>query len=206
MFQNLLFIMNIIKGSDFVKLIVGLGNPGNDYSNTRHNIGFMFLDSYINHRNIDSNWKGKFNGLFLKSNIDGTDVIFLKPQTFMNLSGDSVRKIVDYFDIDISDILVISDDLDLNIGNFKLKTNGSSGGHNGLKDIESKLGTSDFKRLKIGISNDKKMDTKDYVLGKFTQEENRLLNDLFDKLFMVVDDYFNIPFSNLMNNYNSKNK
>lgn len=198
--------MNIIIGSDFMKLIVGLGNPGNEYVNTRHNVGFMFIDNYLNYRNFSVNWKNKFDGLFFKCNIDGEDVIFLKPQTFINLSGDSIRKFINYYNIDISDILVVSDDLDLNIGNFKLKSGGSSGGHNGLKDIESKLNTKDFKRLKIGISNNKNIDTKDYVLGKFSKDEFKYISDLFDSLFKVLDDYFKLSFSNLMNNYNSKNK
>lgn len=189
-----------------MKLIVGLGNPGNEYINTRHNVGFMFVDNYLNYKNINVCWKNKFNGLFFKCNINGDDVIFLKPQTFINLSGDSVRKVIDYYGINISDILIISDDLDLNIGNFKLKLTGSSGGHNGLKDIELKLGTKDFKRLKIGISNNKEINTKDYVLGKFSKEEICIINKLFNKLYIILDDYFKISFFQLMNNYNSKNK
>lgn len=189
-----------------MKLIVGLGNPGKEYSKTRHNIGFNFIDSYLDYKKIDPVWKEKFDGLFYKCNIDGNDVIFLKPQTFMNLSGNSVRKVVDYFNIPISDILVVSDDLDLNIGNFKLKMTGSSGGHNGLKDISEKLSTNDFKRLKIGISNNKEIDTKDYVLGVLSKEDLSIINNLFNKLYLVLDDYFIESFQSLMNKYNNKNK
>ena len=189
-----------------MKLIVGLGNPGRDYSNTRHNVGFMFVDGYLDYKNIQVSWKNKFNGLLFKCNINGEDVIFLKPQTFMNLSGDSIRKVVDYYNISVSDILIISDDLDLYVGNFKLKLNGSSGGHNGLKDIELKLGTREFKRLKIGISNNKDIDTKDYVLGNFSKDELKILDELFNTLFFVIDDYYSMSFSDLMNKYNSKNK
>ena len=148
----------------------------------------------------------KFDGLYLQTTIKDNKVLFLKPQTFMNLSGISVRKIMDYFKIDIDDLLVVSDDLDLNIGNFKLRLSGSSGGHNGLKDIEQQLSSNNFKRLKIGISNNKNIDTKDYVLGKISQEEKDILEELFKKLNNVVDDYFDISFSELMNKYNSKNK
>ena len=189
-----------------MKLIVGLGNPGKDYSNTRHNVGFNFIDNYLENKKIVDSWKRKFDGLYIKTNINNEDVIFLKPQTFMNLSGNSVKKVVEYFGISVSDILVVSDDLDLNVGNFKLKMNGSSGGHNGLKDISEKLGTNDFKRLKIGISNNKEIDTKNYVLGKFSKEEIEILNELFKKLNIVLDDYFVESFQNLMNKHNSKNK
>ena len=189
-----------------MKLIVGLGNPGKEYSKTRHNVGFNFIDEYLSYKNINSAWTKKFDGLYLNCLINNEKVLFLKPQTFMNLSGDSVRKIVDYFDIDIDDILVISDDLDLLIGNFKLRPSGSCGGHNGLRDIELKLSTNNYKRLKIGISNNKNMDTKDYVLGSISKEEKSILDDLFLKLNDVVDDYFVLSFSDLMNKYNNKNK
>ena len=108
--------------------------------------------------------------------------------------------------LDISDILIVSDDLDLNVGNFKLRLNGSSGGHNGLKSIESNLGTSNYKRLKIGISNDKDTDTKDYVLGNFSKEERKILEDLYKSLHNVLDDYFKIDFEDLMSKYNRKNR
>jgi len=189
-----------------MKLIVGLGNPGKEYENTRHNIGFSFVDKYISYKNIKDNWIKKFDGFYLKTSIDGETVIFLKPQTYMNLSGISVRKVVDYFKIDISDILVICDDLDLNVGNFKLKTSGSCGGHNGLRDIENKLSSNNYKRLKIGISRNNNIDTKDYVLGKFSKEENSIYDDLFRQLFNVLDDYFKLPFGDLMSKYNRKNR
>lgn len=189
-----------------MKLIIGLGNPGKEYDNTRHNIGFSFIDAYLSSKGISDKWNSKFDGLYLQTVIGSEKVIFLKPQTFMNLSGNSVRKIVDYFDIDITDILVVSDDLDLILGNFKLKSDGSCGGHNGLRDIENKLGTSDYKRLKIGISKDKSFDTKDYVLGTFSKEEKEVLNHLFKDLCVVIDDYFILPFGDLMSKYNRKNK
>ena len=111
-----------------MKLVVGLGNPGKEYHNTRHNIGFNVVDYYLNKKKIDLKWSKKFDGEYLITDINNEKVIFLKPTTFMNLSGISVRKIVDYYQISLDDILIISDDLDLNIGVFKLKANGSSGG------------------------------------------------------------------------------
>ena len=206
MFLSLLFIKNIIWVSDNVKLIVGLGNPGKEYVHTRHNMGFEFLDYYLEQKGITSNWSNKFNGLYLQTNLLGEKIIFVKPQSYMNLSGGVVRKYVEYFNIDVSDILIISDDLDLMIGNFKLRDKGSSGGHNGLKDIEANLGTSVYKRLKIGISKNKDLDTKDYVLGRLSKEELYLVHECYSSLVNVIDDYFSIPFSDLMSKYNRKNR
>ena len=189
-----------------MKLIVGLGNPGKEYDNTRHNVGFMFLDYYVSKKGYDTNWKNKFNGKYLEVNTRGEKVIFLKPQSYMNLSGEVVRKFIDFYKIDISDILIISDDLDLLLGNFKLKCNGSSGGHNGLKNIEMHIGTQQYKRLKIGISKNKDYDTKDYVLSKFNKEELNTLNSSFDTLVNTINDYFVLDYTTLMNKYNKKNR
>ena len=189
-----------------MKLIVGLGNPGKEYQNTRHNIGFMLIDNYIENKYSFVEWKNKFNGLYFEVNNNGDKTIFLKPQSYMNLSGSVVSKFVNYFKIDINDILVISDDLDLITGNFKLKDRGSCGGHNGLRDIERCLGTQDYKRLKIGISKNNSIDTKDYVLGKFSSEDNKVYNELFSVLRDVIDDFYCLPFGDLMSKYNRKNR
>lgn len=190
-----------------MKLVVGLGNPGKEYEKTRHNIGFNIVDSYLNYKGINTNfWKSKFNGLFIQADINGEKIIFLKPQSYMNLSGTVVRKFVDFFKIELDDILVVSDDLDLNVGNFKLKDKGSSGGHNGLKDIEKNIGTQKYKRLKVGISNNKDCDTKDYVLGKFSCEEMDIYENLFKKINVILDDFFIDDFRVLMNKYNQKNR
>lgn len=189
-----------------MKLIIGLGNPGKEYENTRHNIGFMFLDYYYDYLKLSDKWSKKFNGLYIETMIDNEKVILLKPQSYMNLSGGVVRKYVDYFKIDIDDILVISDDLDLNFLNFKLKDKGSCGGHNGLRDIENSLSTTNYKRLKIGISNDKELDTKDYVLSKFSISNKKEINNLFSTLMSLMDDYYKLDFGDLMSKYNRKNK
>ena len=189
-----------------MKLIIGLGNPGKEYTNTRHNIGFSFVDYYLDDKGIVLSWSKKFDGLYLKAKLFNEDVIFVKPQTYMNLSGNCVRKVMDYYNINVDDILVISDDLDLKIGNFKLKSFGSSGGHNGLKDIENKIHTAQYKRLKVGIFKNNNLDTKDYVLGKFSNEEISIINKLFKELCLVLDDYFLLPFADLMSKYNRKNR
>jgi len=188
-----------------MKLIVGLGNPGKEYENTRHNIGFYMIDNYVKSHGFDG-WKSKFNGLYMETNLFGEKVIFLKPQSYMNLSGGVVRRFVDFYKIDVSDIFIISDDLDLNIGNFKLKDRGSSGGHNGLKDIEKNLGTQEYNRLKIGIANNKLIDTKDYVLGKFSKDDLSIYHDLVKTVIDIIDDYFSHDFKSLMNKYNRKNR
>ena len=188
-----------------MKLIVGLGNPGKEYDNTRHNIGFSMLDNYVMTKKL-GNYKLKYGGLYIKTKLFDEDVIFLKPQLFINLSGEVVKKYVDFYKINTDDILVISDDLDLEVGNFKLKPSGSSGGHNGLKNIELHLKTKEYKRLKIGISNKKNIDTKDYVLGKLNANENEMFKNEADEVINILDDYFNISFDKLMNKYNRKNR
>ena len=133
---------------------------------------------------------------------NGEQVILLKPLSYMNLSGTVVRKYVDYFKIQPSDILVIHDDLDMPTGKIKLKANSSSGGHNGIKNIIQELNTQNFNHLKIGISKDNRMDVKDYVLGKFTQEEKNLINDLVKTTDNIINDYLTMNFDKLMGKYN----
>lgn len=185
-----------------MKLIVGLGNPGKEYENTRHNMGYLFIDYYLNKKGINLEWKEKFNGLYLDTVIGGEKIIFMKPLTYMNLSGEAVRKYLDYFKIDVSDLLVVVDDLDLEVGNYKIKNNGSSGGHNGLKNIELHVGTQNYKRFRIGISNTT-YDVKDYVLGKISVKD---YYDVFDILSDVLDRFYNTSFDILMSKYNRKNK
>ena len=184
-----------------MKLIVGLGNPGKEYNNTRHNIGYMCIDEIIKHYNVTLNSK-KFNGLYGEFNLNGQKIIILKPQKYMNLSGEVIRDFVNFFKVDIDDILVICDDLDTKVGTYRLRYQGSSGGHNGLKNIELNLSTQKYKRIKIGISNNKDIDTKDYVLGKFTKEEYELIKPIIEKMPNIIDDYLNMPFENVMNKYN----
>lgn len=184
-----------------MKLIVGLGNPGKEYANTRHNVGFIVLDKIANKLNENYN-NNKFDGLYFMKNINNEKVMFLKPQKYMNLSGEVVSKFVNYFHIDIEDILIICDDLDLPTGKIRIRKKGSSGGHNGLKNIFLKLGSENLKRLKIGISNDKLYDTKDYVLGKFSKEE---INNIDNKTSLASDiclEFIEEDFEKLMSKYN----
>ena len=186
-----------------MKLIVGLGNPGREYENTRHNIGFQTIDKFASKLGV-SITKSKFSGLYVETLINGEKVILLKPQSYINLSGEVIRKFMDFYKIPISDILIINDDLDLQVGTYKLKQKGSSGGHNGLKNIELHLKTQEYKRIKIGISNNKKIDTKDYVLGKLSKEEDEKLKEVENIVLTILDDYFKVSFTDLMSKYNHR--
>ena len=185
-----------------MKLIVGLGNPGKEYENTRHNIGYIFIDSLADKLGVSID-KKKFNGLYTEAVINNEKVLLVKPLSYMNLSGEVVEKFVSFYKIDINDILIINDDLDLDVGRVRLRLRGSSGGHNGLKNIALHLKTEDFKRLKIGISNNKLIDTKDYVLGKFTKEDKEIINNLKDKIVNLLMDFVNTDFDKLMAKYNN---
>lgn len=184
-----------------MKLIVGLGNPGRIYNKTRHNVGFMSLDELAKYFNIEFDSK-KFNGIYGEFNYNGEKIMLLKPQKYMNLSGEVIKDYVNFFKINIDDILIICDDLDTEVGTYRLRYKGSSGGHNGLKNIELNLSTQDYKRIKIGISNNKDIDTKDYVLGKFSKNEFELIKPIICKMPSIIEDYLKIPFDNLMNKYN----
>ena len=186
-----------------IKLVVGLGNPGKEYANTRHNMGFMVLDEIARRLEI-TKWKERDNALYFDTHLDFCRVIFIKPQNFINLSGDVMIKFVKYLNIKTEDILIISDDLDLPMGSIKLKEKGSSGGHNGLKNIENQLGTGEYKRIKIGISNDKDMDTKDYVLGKLNQNEKKILKPVIEKAADAALESIRTPFDQLMSKYNTR--
>lgn len=185
-----------------MRLIVGLGNPGKEYSETRHNIGFKMIDAMT--KDLDINFKNKNGGLYAESNIKGEKVIFLKPQKFINLSGQVIKSYVNFYKINIDDIFIIHDDLDLEVGKYKLKLFGGSAGHNGLKDIERCLDTEDYKRMKIGISNNKNMDTADYVLSKISEDDIKILNDVFKMGPEIMNDYLEMSFDNLMNKYNKR--
>ncbi len=183
-----------------MKLVVGLGNPGKEYENTRHNIGFMILDSFIENFSLEN----KFQAMVKKVKIENEDVLFVKPITYMNLSGNAVIKIVNYYHIDKKDILVLQDDLDLDFGSFKLKNNSSSGGHNGIKSIISSLGTQEFSRLKIGIAHNRRMDTADYVLQKFSKDEMQYFEKSFGDFQNIIKCWVLEGISSTMTKYNRR--
>ena len=188
-----------------MKLIVGLGNPGREYKKTRHNIGFNLLDFIANKDNYSFKIDKKFNCEVGETLINGEKVLMIKPLSFMNLSGTVVSKIKSFYDIDINDILVIQDDLDMEFGKIRIVYDSSSGGHNGIKNISDCLGSQKYTRLKIGISNDKNMDTKDYVLGKFSKDDLNCLEYIYSKLDNIINDFVNMNIDELKQKYNSMN-
>ncbi len=180
-----------------MKLVVGLGNPGKEYNNTRHNIGFMTLDNFLG--KVD--WKTRLESLVYIKDIDDEQVIFAKPITYMNLSGLAVKKIVNYYKIPIENILIIQDDIDLPLGEYKLKRNSSSGGHNGIKSIISELDTEEFARLKIGIGKNDKIPVDRYVLGKFSTKEMDLIKENFDDFNKIIEMFIKEGLEELFANY-----
>lgn len=176
-----------------MKLIVGLGNPGKEYVETRHNIGFIILDKYLG----KVKWSKKFESCIYTTKINNEDVIFIKPQTYMNLSGISVRKAAKYYKINPQDILVIQDDLDLPVGSYKLKRNSSSGGHNGIKSIINELDTDSFLRIKVGIGKSENIPTDKYVLSKFSSKEIKAILDNYETFKNIIDLFINSDIENV---------
>ncbi len=164
-----------------MKIIVGLGNPGKEYETTRHNVGFMFLD-YLEEKYNFKIQKNTLDSKIEETVINGEKVVFAKPQTFMNLSGNAVVKLKNWYKVDEKDILIIFDDIDIPFGETKCKLNGSGGTHNGMKNIVQMMSTTNIARIKIGIGGIKndKQDLANFVLSKFSNEQIEELNDVFD--------------------------
>ena len=184
-------------------MIVGLGNPGLEYKNTRHNAGFMIVDHYAETNNIGP-FKEKFNGLYAKFTYNGETHIIVKPQSYMNLSGTVVKRFASFFKIKPEDILVIHDDLDLPVGKIKVKYKGSSGGHNGIKNIIENLKTEIFPHFKIGIGKNDNIPYIDYVIGKFTKEDLNVINKIFEFSDDVINDFIKYDIEHVMSKYNGE--
>lgn len=162
-----------------IKLVAGLGNPGDKYKNTRHNIGFDVIDILAERLNIS--WSDKYDGDFAEIRYNSEKLFLLKPYTFMNLSGKSVAGLANFYKISPEDILIIHDEMNIPYNTLKLRHNGSAGGHNGLKSIIECLGSQDFPRLKMGIGRDNSKDVVSYVLGKYKPEEAAVYDDFLNK-------------------------
>lgn len=190
------------KEREKMKLIVGLGNPGKQYEYTRHNIGFEVIDELSDKFSIPLN-QSKFKGLYGMGFHNGEKVVLLKPLTYMNLSGESIRAVSDYYQIDIEDIVIIYDDLDLPVGKIRLRQKGSAGGHNGIKSTVAHLGTQEFNRIRIGIDRPKNgMKVTDYVLGRFLEEERSATQEAVKKSAAACEAWLEKPFLQVMNEYN----
>ena len=183
-------------------IIVGLGNPERKYDGTRHNIGFSAITVIADKYNISMDIK-KHKAVCGKGYIEGQKVILAMPQTYMNLSGESVRELVDYYKIDPeSELIVIYDDINLAPGRLRIREKGSAGGHNGIKNIISHLGTQVFPRIRIGVGEKPKgWDLADYVLGHFKDDEKELLSDALDKVEKAAELFAQDEFAEAMNKY-----
>lgn len=181
-------------------LIVGLGNPGNEYENTRHNIGFKVIDNIASEYNIDIN-RQKFKGMCGEGFIENTKVILLKPTTYMNLSGESIREVVDFYKLSNKEVIVIYDDISLNVGRLRIRDKGSAGGHNGIKSIIAHLGTDVFPRIKVGVGQPN-VDLVKYVLGNFTKEEMEVLSESIDASTKAVMEMIKNDTTAAMNKFN----
>lgn len=187
-------------------IIAGLGNPTKEYDKTRHNVGFSVIDALADQYNIDVSER-KHKALCGRGAIEGQKVVLMKPQTFMNLSGESIRAAVDFYKVDPEDIIIIYDDISLEPGQLRIRMKGSAGGHNGIKNIIAHLGTQEFPRIKVGVgAKPPRMDLADYVLSRFSQGEQRLMDDAFkeaaDAAVMMMTD----GAERAMNHFNTKKK
>lgn len=185
-----------------MKCIIGLGNPGRKYEKTRHNIGFMVIDELARRYNFTLN-KGKYENDYAIEFIQGEKVMFVKPQPFMNLSGQSVRPLIDYYNIDIEDIVVLYDDLDLPTGKIRLRQQGGHGGHNGIRSLITHLGTKQFKRVRVGIG--RPTDSQpivDYVLQPFSKEQQEQIQLSIVDCADACEQWLKNPFIEVMNQYN----
>ncbi|MCB0370194.1 MAG: aminoacyl-tRNA hydrolase [Bdellovibrionales bacterium] len=184
-------------------LIVGLGNPGVPYQFTRHNIGFMAVDFFLGDKK-DSLEKKEFKSLFYKIKNQESDIVFLKPQTFMNLSGDAVIQAMQFYKIPTSQLLVIHDEIDQPFGKIKIQKNRGHGGHNGIRDISTKLGTSDYLRLRLGVGRPPhpNMNVADYVLQKFSQDEMTELPGFLEQGVQAIESIILDGFDKAANKFN----
>ncbi|TFB21036.1 aminoacyl-tRNA hydrolase [Filobacillus milosensis] len=185
-----------------MKCIVGLGNPGFKYRKTRHNIGFMVVD----HIASDHGWKlskSGFESHYTVEHLNGEKIILIKPQTYMNLSGQAVKKVMDYYDLEPEDVVVIYDDLDLPTGKIRLRQKGGHGGHNGIRSIIEQIGTKEFNRIRFGIGRpENDLPVVDYVLGKFPKATRKEVDVAIERSSHAVEDWMKKPFLEVMNTYN----
>ncbi len=185
-------------------VIVGLGNPGKKYEKTRHNMGFLAIDKLAEKHDIKVN-KLKHKALTGDGFIFGQKALLVKPQTYMNLSGESVREIVSYYDIDLEDLIVIYDDFDLEIGTIRIRKKGSAGSHNGMKSIIGQIQSKDFPRIRIGIGKSGGgAEWKDFVLGKTSKQDEKLIEDAVDRAADAVGSILEKGIDKAMNEYNVK--
>lgn len=187
-----------------MKLVVGLGNPTKQYEGTRHNVGFAVIEQLAEQYGIPLDVL-KHKGMYGKGRIAGQTVILLKPMTYMNLSGESVRAVADYYKIAPEDVIVIYDDINLDVGRLRIREKGSAGGHNGIKNIIAHLGTEGFPRIRVGVGmKPSKMDLADYVLSRFSQDEQAMMNQGYERAMKALELLVVDETKQAMNDFNGK--
>lgn len=192
----------LFNGEISMYVIVGLGNPGDRYAATKHNIGFITIDYLAEQHSIKMN-KVKHKAIIGEGTIGGEKILFVKPQTFMNLSGQSVMDIINFYKVPVSNLIVIYDDIDLPVGKVRIRPNGSSGTHNGMRNIIYLLNNQEFPRVRIGVGKQPDyMDLADYVMTKFNGEEKPLMEEAIKKSAAAVTEIVKSGISNAMNQYN----
>lgn len=185
-----------------MKIVVGLGNPGRKYEQTRHNIGFMLIDALAEGPGV-SGWQDRFDALIAEWREDSEKVLLVKPQTFMNLSGRTVRQVLDFYQLELGDLLVVCDDMALPLGKLRFRARGTHGGHNGLRDIQQHLGTVEYGRLRIGVDNPGEADAVDHVLGKFRPSEKPVIVEAVATAVEGVVLWVHQGIAKCMNQYNA---
>ena len=185
-----------------MKLVIGLGNIGDKYCFTRHNAGFMVVDKWALNNNLSFKEEKKLKCYMTKFRFNGEDVILAKPTTFMNLSGESVIALVNYYKINLKDVLVIYDDLSLELGRLRFRANGSDGGHNGIKSLIKHLGTSNFTRLKVGIGPQPPIPSENFVLQNFSKEQTETLKETLKRAVEAVEYYIINGIEKTQNTFN----
>jgi len=185
-----------------VKLIVGLGNPGPEYAKTRHNAGFMAVERLAQRHDI-TGVKTNFHAGVLDGLVAGHRCLLVQPMTYMNRSGLTVSEAMNFYKLEPQDLLVIVDEAALDVGTIRLRAGGSAGGHNGLKDIEAKLGTSDYPRLRIGVNSPTRASRKDFVLGRFSEEQLAELDPALDRACNCIECWLNDGIEKAMSLYNA---
>ncbi|KRO23373.1 pth protein [Pediococcus argentinicus] len=185
-----------------MKMIVGLGNIGKEYDQTRHNTGFMVIDQFAKEHDV-SNFKNQSEAMVGDFRHNGEKILLVKPSTYMNDSGRAVRPLMDYYDIDMEDLIVAYDDMDMPVGKIRLRQKGSAGGHNGIKSLIAHLGTQAFNRLRLGIDHPDRKTVVDHVLSRFSKEQRIEFDQGLDQAVQILDEWIDdVDFNKLMSEHN----
>lgn len=185
-----------------MKIIIGLGNPGRQYEDTRHNAGFMVVDKFADKHGVDIS-KARFNALLGEVFVNGEKVILVKPMTYMNNSGQAVGEVLNFYKPDLEDIIVVVDDIEIELGMLRIRAKNGKGTHNGLKSIFAHLKTDDYAKMKLGVGKFKRdMDLADFVLARPSKEDDEIIDDLIDRAVEALDEFTASPIDIVMNKFN----